>query len=131
MKHVGNETVAPNSMCSLCEKGWFILFHFMTSVREKKQQPGSRNSLALIPLTHIQMFRILRSFGDSALKWHCTENWKQIFPEMKLCSLVPNSYIHVSVSDLYFPRIGLPIRLHQNKWTDRGNIYQSLTETRM
>ncbi len=26
---------------------------------------------------------------------------------MKLCGLVPNSYIHVSVSDLYIPRISL------------------------
>ncbi len=30
-----------------------------------------------------------------------TENWKQIFTEMKLHGLVPNSYIYVSVSDLY------------------------------
>ncbi len=32
---------------------------------------------------------------------------------MKLRTLAPNSYIHVSVSDLYIPRIGLPI-LQQN-----------------
>ncbi len=25
---------------------------------------------------------------------------------MKLCDLVPNAYIHVSVSDLYIPTIG-------------------------
>jgi hypothetical protein len=34
---------------------------------------------------------------------HCkdiTENLKQIFPEMKLRDPVPNSYIHISVSDL-------------------------------
>jgi hypothetical protein len=31
------------------------------------------------------------------------------FPEMKVHCLVPNIYIHVSVSDLYIPRIGLPI----------------------
>jgi len=30
---------------------------------------------------------------------------------MKLCGLVPNFYIHVYVSDLYIPRIGLPILL--------------------
>jgi hypothetical protein len=29
-----------------------------------------------------------------------------VFPEMKLRGLVPNSYIHVSVSDLYIPGIG-------------------------
>jgi hypothetical protein len=37
---------------------------------------------------------------------HCTENSKQIFPEMKLCGLVPNSYIHVSVRYLYIPTTG-------------------------
>ena len=41
---------------------------------------------------------------------------------MKLRSFVPNSYIHVSVNDLYFPRIGLPIWLQQNRQTDPGNI---------
>jgi hypothetical protein len=29
---------------------------------------------------------------------------RTIFPEMKLRGLVPNSYIHVTVSDLYIPR---------------------------
>ncbi len=40
---------------------------------------------------------------------HCTENTIFVFPEMKLRGLVPNDYIHVSSSDLYIPRIGLPI----------------------
>ncbi len=31
-------------------------------------------------------------------------------------------YIHVSVSNLYIPRIILPILLQQNRWTDLGNI---------
>ncbi len=31
---------------------------------------------------------------------HCTENHIYVFPEMKLRGLVPNSYIHVSVSNL-------------------------------
>jgi hypothetical protein len=34
-----------------------------------------------------------------ALQRHKTENLKQIFPEMKLRGLSPNSYIYVSVSD--------------------------------
>jgi hypothetical protein len=37
---------------------------------------------------------------------HCTENLKQIFPDMKLRDLVPNFHIHVSVSDLHIPTIG-------------------------
>ncbi len=35
---------------------------------------------------------------------HCTENRIYVFPELR--GLIPNSYIHVSVSDLYIPRIG-------------------------
>jgi hypothetical protein len=45
----------------------------------------------------------LSTFAAFAL--HCTENTKQIFPEMKLRGLVPNFCIHVSVSDLYIPTI--------------------------
>jgi hypothetical protein len=37
---------------------------------------------------------------------------------MKLHGLSPNSYIHVSVSDLYIPTTGLPIMLQKNRWTD-------------
>jgi hypothetical protein len=29
----------------------------------------------------------------------------------------------VSLSDLYIPTIGLPIRLQENMWTDPGTIY--------
>ncbi len=56
---------------------------------------------------------------------HCTENSKQIFPEMKLRSLVPNSYIHVSVSKLYIPTISPPILLHHS-WQDlnRSQIHE-------
>jgi hypothetical protein len=41
---------------------------------------------------------------------------------MKLSGLVPNSYIHVSVNNLYISTIGLPILLQENRWTDHGNI---------
>jgi hypothetical protein len=53
---------------------------------------------------------------------HCTKNPICVFLEMKLRGLVPNSDIHVSVSDLFTPRIGLPIWLQQNRQTDPGNI---------
>jgi hypothetical protein len=43
------------------------------------------------------------------LQRHNTENSKQIFPEKELCGLSPHIHIHVSVSDLYVPTIGLPI----------------------
>ncbi len=40
---------------------------------------------------------------------HCTEHLIYEFPEMTLRDLIPNSYIHAFVSDLYIPGIGLPI----------------------
>ncbi len=40
---------------------------------------------------------------------HCTENPIYVFTEKKLRGLVTNSYIHVSVSNLYIFRIGLSI----------------------
>jgi len=36
--------------------------------------------------------------------------------------LSPNSHIHLSVSDLYIPTIGLPIMLQENMLTDPENI---------
>jgi hypothetical protein len=38
------------------------------------------------------------------------ENLKQIFPEKEYRGLSPNFHIHVSVSDLYIPTMGLPFR---------------------
>ncbi len=38
------------------------------------------------------------------------------------CDLSPNFHIHVSVSDLYSPRIGLHTSFQQNRQTNRGNI---------
>jgi hypothetical protein len=58
----------------------------------------------------------------------CTENPIYVFPETELRILSPNSYIHVSVSDLYIPRIGPHILLQQNRQTGPGNIYKSLKD---
>jgi hypothetical protein len=56
------------------------------------------------------------------LQRHNTEKSKQIFPEKKLRGHGPKFYISVSMSDLYIPMIDLPILLHENMWTDPGNI---------
>ncbi len=46
---------------------------------------------------------------------------------MKLRGLVPNSYIHISVIDLYIPKIGLPIELQHNSHIPILGIYTPLT----
>jgi hypothetical protein len=56
------------------------------------------------------------------------ENLKQIFPEKKYRGLSPNFHIHVSVSDLYIPTIGLPILLEEIYRPMLG-LYKSLTDT--
>jgi hypothetical protein len=60
-------------------------------------------------------------FVRFALQRHYTENWKKILPEKKMLGLVPDSFIRVSLSDLYIPtsKIGGPI----------VGIYKSLTGT--
>jgi hypothetical protein len=66
-------------------------------------------------------------FSYNALKLrsysHCKENPIYVFLFWELRGLSPNFYIHVSVSDLYIPRIGPHISLQQNRQTDPGNIY--------
>jgi hypothetical protein len=52
----------------------------------------------------------------------CNENPIYIFLFWELRGLSPNFHIHVSVSDLYIPRIGSHIFLQQNRQIDGGNI---------
>jgi hypothetical protein len=72
-----------------------------------------------------QMFLTL-NFAD---KIYTLPDYTVLYRKSDLCisstetvCLVPNSYIHVSVNDLHFPRIGLPIWLQQNRQTDPGNL---------
>jgi hypothetical protein len=41
---------------------------------------------------------------------------------MKLHVLVPNSYSHFAVSNIYIPTIGLSIVLQENRLTDGGSL---------
>ncbi len=67
-------------------------------------------------------------FGLREDAWYALPKPIYVFPERKLRGLIPNSYIHLSVSDLYIPRIG--IWLKQNRQTDtEKTVYKSFTET--
>ncbi len=44
-----------------------------------------------------------------------------LYPKQNYIVLSPNSYTHISVRDLYIPRIGLSILLQPNMWIDPGN----------
>ncbi len=47
---------------------------------------------------------------------------EMFFPKQNYNVLSPSSCTHISVRDLYISRIGLPIQLQGNMWTDPGNI---------
>ncbi len=53
---------------------------------------------------------------------HCNENPIYVYPEKELRGLGHKFHIHVSVSNLYIPRIGPHIFLQQNRQTEHGNM---------
>jgi hypothetical protein len=57
------------------------------------------------------MSGVVSSYSSSIPSIHCNEDQIYVFPEieMKLRGLIPHFHIHVSVSDLYVPRILPPI----------------------
>ncbi len=59
-----------------------------------------------------------------------TANLKQIFPEKEYWRISPNFHIHVSVSELYIPTMGLPFLLEEMCGPILG-IYKSITDTWM
>ncbi len=59
---------------------------------------------------------------------HCYENPIYVFLFWELRGLSPSFHIHVSVSDLYVPRIGPHIWLLQNRQTDPGNTNINLLQ---
>jgi hypothetical protein len=61
-----------------------------------------------------------------------TENLKQIFPEKEYWGISPNFHIHVSVSEVYIPTMGLPFLLEEICGPILGiYVYKSLTDTGM
>jgi hypothetical protein len=77
--------------------------------------------LPLVPLISCSLrpigYRVL-SCSRSSHK----ENSIYVFPEKKLRGLIPNFYIHISVSDLCIPTIGPHVFLQPNRQTDRWNL---------
>jgi hypothetical protein len=53
---------------------------------------------------------------------HCKENAIYAFLFWELGGLSPNFHIHVSLNDLYIPRISPNISLQQNRQTNPRNI---------
>jgi hypothetical protein len=62
------------------------------------------------------------SRAHTAKTQYRTKNCIQIYPEKELLGLSTNFHIHVPVSDLNIPVLGLSFLLKENMWTDPRNI---------
>jgi hypothetical protein len=67
------------------------------------------------------MYTCSAARGEAAEQKTVPKIRNKYFSEVKLRGLVPSFHIHISLSDLYILRIGLPVLLQQNRWTDLGN----------
>ncbi len=110
---------------SLCTKGFRSRlggFTFSFLDHASKEVPFRGFSLGLLDLIwRISFTEFSRLF--LFITWITLyRNPNHVFPDMNLRGLIPNSYIYVSVSDLFIPIIGLPILLQQNRQTDPGKI---------
>ncbi len=66
--------------------------------------------------------------AELMLYLHCKENPIYVFLFWKLRSLSPNFHIHVSVSDVFIPRIGPHNFLQQNRQHWETEHYNSVLE---
>jgi hypothetical protein len=95
------------------------------------------NFCTMYALSHVVMFHyrfyivLYLSIRCPSLRTYCTPKPhckdtipknRAIIPRKGMRGLSPNSHIHLSVSDLYIPTIGLPIMLQENMLTDPENI---------
>jgi hypothetical protein len=91
---------------------------------------GGILSTALVFLSPLSIFFVTKVYHEqfTALQRQNAENLKQIFPEKEYRGLSPNFHIHVSVSELYIPTMGLPVLLEEICSLILG-IYKSLKDT--
>ncbi len=92
---------------------------------EKLGSPGRVGMVTAAPLLVVVVVVVFvvvlaGKIVKSVFTMHCKESRIYVFRKRNCAS--SNAYIHVSVSDLYIPRIGSHIWLQQNRQTDPGNI---------
>jgi hypothetical protein len=107
------------------QENWFFKYSF----------PGSVYTLHYIHKTShwLSLFNRESAYSTYFRDSHYTATKirnKYVFREMKLLGLIPNFWIHVYKSDLYFPMIGLPMLLYCVCGPIVGR-YKSLTDTWM
>ncbi len=99
----------------LTRNGQINIFYFIKFYHEVNLRSSAFTDCFLLS------YGKLLTFGKPCLLRALFRKFDLCIPRNEM-RLVPNFYIHVSVSDLYIPRIGLPIWLQQNRQTNPGNI---------
>jgi len=89
---------------------------------------GGNETFCLPVEIHSKEF--LARWACNSLQRQNAENLKQIFLEKEYRCLSPNFHIHMSVSELYIPTMGLPVLLEEIVKLVLG-IYKSLKDTWM
>jgi hypothetical protein len=86
------------------------------------------SSIRLIsPITHTANEEPVRIQYKCLVPIYVFPEIKLLFPKQNYYVLSSSSYSHTSVRNLYISRIGLPILLQGNMWTDAGYINRSHT----
>jgi hypothetical protein len=99
----------------------FVCFYALLRVRRNPLKIKNKLT-AQHNIAHMHMDISVHLPGHAFTGVHCKENPIYVFLFWELHGLSTNFHIHVSMSDLYIPRIGPHIFLQQNRQIDRGNI---------
>ncbi len=105
----------------------FPFFYLCSFISKQKPTFSRQKGDNVSYFSHIKMCWCV-SVRMRGLHTHCKEDPIYVCPELNLQGLIPTSPIHVSVSDIYIPRIGLPILLlvHECRNWKRGRAVSFL-----
>jgi hypothetical protein len=101
--------IFPQSVCIFCGRKICGPTVGIYMNRSKTHDCGNWDWGRIIPFLGI----FVSNFRYCALQRQNAENLKQIFPEKKYLGVSSNFHIHVSVSELYIPTMGLPFLLEE------------------
>ncbi len=88
---------------------------------DNHQQESERGQLEnFIPISQLFPGQIIRY--KCLVPIYVFPEMNQLFPKQNFNLLPTSSYTHISEIDLYIYRIGMPILLQENMWTNPGNI---------
>ncbi len=121
----------PSSMKRRAKSFNNIILDILSSQQKKTQAKNCISGVILFEIiytTHTHTHTHTANEGPVRTQCKCLvpiyvlPEMKLLFPKQKCNVLFSSSYTHISVRDLFISRIGLPILLQENMWTDPRNI---------